>query len=169
MTEANGENGIRWLSTLLQLQGLSATVSGDFVPDEAGEGSYWLTIDDASLTPTQIEGLLGERGTVLDSIQYLANTVLNLGQSPEAQQAYTVELAGYRRRRQAELQAMADHAAEQAQATGAEFELCDLSSAERRQVHNFLKGYAELETFSRGKEPDRRLVVRPLEAPLEDQ
>lgn len=159
MTQAQGETGIRWLSTLLELQGLSAPVTGEFVADDAGDGSYWLTIDESELTAEQIDVLLGERGNVLDSIQYLANTVLNLGQPPAQQQAYTVELAGYRRRRQTELQAMADEAAAQAQATGEEVELRDLSSAERRQVHNFLKRYPDLETYSRGKEPDRRLVV----------
>ena len=39
-----------------------------------------------------------------------------------------------------------------------------LSSAERRQIHNLLKDMEDMETESRGQEPDRRLVVKPRSA-----
>jgi len=154
--------GVEWLESLLTQQGLPAKVAASSVDDEFG-ASCWLTIDETALTAEQVEGLLGERGAVLDAIQYLANTTLNLGRSPDEQQPYTVELAGHRAKRKAELKALAAEAAEKAQATGEEFEMVALSSAERRQVHHFLKAYEGLETFSRGKEPDRRLVVRQLQ------
>lgn len=54
---------------------------------------------------------------------------------------------------------MAAEAADQVLASGEEYELKGLSSAERRQLHHFLKAKEGLSTFSRGKEPDRRLVV----------
>jgi spoIIIJ-associated protein len=161
MGEHSQKVGIEWLETLLQMQGLDADVSAELVEDESG-ASCWLVIDDSLLLPEQVTVLIGERGATLDAIQYLANTVLNLGRSPDEQQAYTIELAGYRAQRQEELKALAATAAEQAKLTGEEYEIMSLSSAERRQVHHFLKGYEGLETFSRGKEPDRRLVVRVL-------
>ena len=55
---------------------------------------------------------------------------------------------------------MAEYAADQARSTGVEFELKALSSSERRQVHSFLSECEDLETYSQGQEPDRRLVVR---------
>lgn len=151
--------GIEWLSTLLQHQGLPGEVRAAMVEDELG-ASCWLIIDDADLSPQQVELLIGEKGQTLDAVQYLANTILNLGRSPEAQQPYTIELAGHRAQRKAELVAMAAEAATAVKETGTEFEIKALSSAERRQVHHFLKTYDGLETFSRGNEPDRRLVVR---------
>ncbi|NER81196.1 MAG: RNA-binding protein [Leptolyngbya sp. SIO1D8] len=160
--EKSEQLGIEWLQSLLSLQGLSAQVTASMLEDECG-ASCWLTIDDSQLSPEQVEVLLGENGTVIDALQYLANTTLNLGSSPEEQQPYTIELAGHRAKRQAELKALAQEAAEQAQSTGEEFEMVSLSSAERRQVHHFLKAYEGLETFSRGREPDRRLVVRQLQ------
>ena len=162
MGEKQDQSGIQWLSKLLEHQGLEANVTGKHVDDELGDSSFWLTIEDSSLTQTQVDGLLGDRGRVLDAIQYLANTVLNIGQEPDAQQSYTIELQGYRQQRRNELKAIAEKAAEQALASGSEQEVSDLSSAERRQVHTFLKAYGGLETFSRGREPDRRLVVRAL-------
>lgn len=169
MGEQQDHGGIQWLSQLLEHQGIDASVTGERVDDELGDSSFWLTIEDSALTQAQIDGLLGERGRVLDAIQYLANTVLNIGQDASSQQSYTIELKGYRQQRRAELKAIAESAAEQALATGHEHELADLSSAERRQVHTFLKAYGGLETFSRGREPDRRLVVRAISGPGEGE
>ncbi len=150
--------GIDWLTSLLAFQGLKVNVTATMVEDESG-ASCWLTIDHSTLSEEQTQTLIGDRGAVLDSIQYLANTTLNLGKSTEEQQAFTIELAGYRAKRLDELKAIANEAAEQVLASKEEFEIQGLSSAERRQVHHFLKGHGGLSTFSRGKEPDRRLVV----------
>lgn len=150
--------GVNWLTTLLTMQGLTSTVTAHPVEDESGE-SCWLTIAEAPLSPEQVQALIGDGGAVLDSIQYLANTTLNLGKSQEEQQAFTIELAGYRARRLEELKAMAADAAERVLASGEEFEMQGLSSAERRQMHHFMSAHEGLATFSQGREPDRRLVV----------
>jgi len=55
---------------------------------------------------------------------------------------------------------MAQYAAEQARTTGVEVEIKSLSSAERRQIHNFLSECEDIETYSQGQDADRRLVVR---------
>ncbi|MEM1310926.1 MAG: R3H domain-containing nucleic acid-binding protein [Cyanobacteria bacterium P01_D01_bin.71] len=151
--------GVDWLQSLISHQGIEATVEASLVEDEFG-ASCWLIIQSEAMSAEQINALIGENGRSLDAVQYLANTTLNLGRSPEEQQPYTIELAGHRAKRKAELVALATEAAEQARETGQEFEMKALSSAERRQVHHFLNGYEGLETFSRGREPDRRLVVR---------
>ena len=155
------QRGQQWLEELLHLSKFPAEVKATHEePSSEDKPSYWLTIDQTKLTPQQIQVLIGPEGTVLDAIQYLANSILNLGQDEQQQAAYTIELDGYRLRRQEELRAMADYAAQQVRQTGEEFEMKDLSSAERRQVHTFLKECDDLETHSRGQEPDRRLIVR---------
>ncbi|NET32182.1 MAG: RNA-binding protein [Cyanothece sp. SIO1E1] len=157
------QRGQKWLEDLLRFTGVQATVTSDFNQDTPEESSHWLIINEATLTSEDIQTLIGEKGVVLDAIQYLANTTLNLGQSEDQQRAYTVELNGYRAQRQAELQEMAERAAQEVLETGQECELAALSAAERRQIHTFLKSFEQLETYSRGKEPDRRLVVRRAE------
>jgi spoIIIJ-associated protein len=159
MDDRQIQDGREWLETLLRLAGLPTQAAVDTGKLEV-EGSCWLIIDEAPLAPDQIEALIGIGGSALDAIQYLANTTLNLGQPEEQQTAYTIELGGYRVRRQAELQSLAEQAVQQVRATGEEYEMAALSAAERRQVHTYLKIYEDLETYSRGKEPDRRLVVR---------
>lgn len=155
------QRGQQWLEELLRLSRLPAEVRVTDTESSADDKpNYWLTIDQTKLTPKQIQILIGPEGAALDAIQYLANSMLNIGQDEEHQAAYTIELDGYRIRRQEQLRALAAHAAQTVRETGQEFEMKSLSSAERRQVHTFLKECEDLETQSRGQEPDRRLVVR---------
>jgi len=159
--------GEQWLQELLQLIGVSTAVRGNLeaLPsineDSQATDSYWLTIDESQLMPSQIRTLIGNDGSVLDAIQYLANSVLNLTPVEENRAAYTVELNGYRLKRQAEIQSLAKAAATEVRFSGREVEIKSLSSAERRQIHTYLQNFPDLETFSRGKEPHRHLVVRP--------
>ncbi|MFM7448778.1 MAG: protein jag [Leptolyngbyaceae cyanobacterium] len=161
-----GQRGQQWLEELLQRSGLHSTVKVE-MDHPLLEGGCWLVIDDSDLTPEQINGLTGPGGSVLDSMQYLANTILNLGREADQQCSFTIELAGYRLRRLEQLKQLAQQAVEQVRQTGEECEIKALSSAERRQVHTLLEEYGDLETFSRGQEPDRRLVVRPVQPPDE--
>jgi len=154
------EKSISWLEELLTLQGLKASVSGEQVGAGGADDSYWLTIDTDSLSEEEVNGLIGDRGTVLDSIQYLANITLNMDKGEDEQQAYTIEINGYRKKRQAELEAIAQEAAEEVLASGKEYEIKGLSAAERRHMHGLLGDRDQLETFSRGREPERHLVVK---------
>lgn len=168
MSDRKMQRGQQWLEQLLQLAkfptGIKETAI-QTIPQGSDSSqteleTYWLTIDETKLTSAQIQALIGSEGATLDAIQYLANAILNLGQEREEQTAYTIELDGYRTRRQAELQELAEYAAQQVRSSGQEFEMQSLSSAERRQVHTFFQECDDLETYSRGQEPDRRLVVR---------
>ena len=155
------QRGQQWLEELLRLSKLPAVVQAtDEATVDDDRPSYWLTIEQSKLTPEQIEILTGPEGAALDAIQFLANSILNQGQDEEQQAVYTVELNGYRHQRQEELRALAHQAAQQVRETGEDVEMRSLSSAERRQVHTFLKECSDIETQSRGQEPDRRLVVR---------
>jgi spoIIIJ-associated protein len=148
------QRGQQWIEQLLTLLRIESSVT-----TQEQEDSFWLTIDEKNLTPEQIEILTGPNGQVLDAIQYLLNTTLNIAQPTEVQASYTIELNQYRVRREEVLREMVAKAVQTVQETGEAFEMKGLSSAERRQVHNLLKDYDELESFSRGQEPDRRLVV----------
>ncbi|MFB2939503.1 protein jag [Aerosakkonemataceae cyanobacterium BLCC-F154] len=169
MTDTRIQRGQKWLEELLKLIKVPAMVKAEKAeaqveladPEDPEEpASYWLTIDETHLSRAQIQVLIGNEGATLDAIQYLVNAILNMGKEHDEQAAYTVELDGYRVRRQAELLALAEYAIQQVRTNGQEFEMKSLSAAERRQIHTFLKEFTDLESYSRGKEPDRRLVVR---------
>lgn len=175
VTDHQLHQGQQWLAQLLQVAGLPAAVSaqqfevapepGELAPDAIVPSTVgWLTIGTENLTPEQVQILIGDRGRSLDSIQYLANLLLNLNKEPEEQLPFTVDINNYRAARLEALQNLAESAVAQVRETGSECELSGLSSAERRQVHTLLKAWSEVESFSRGMEPDRRLVVCPRSA-----
>ena len=87
------QQGIDWLQSLLAFQGLKADVTAQMVEDESGS-SCWLIINHTGLSEDQVKTLIGDQGAVLDSIQYLANTTLNLGKAADEQLAFTIELGG---------------------------------------------------------------------------
>jgi spoIIIJ-associated protein len=165
MIDQRLDRGKQWLEQLLKLAGIDTTVDTQQPEGNNGE-NYWLTIDPTPLTPLQITSLIGTEGATIDAIQYLANASLNIHQEQDLQAGYLIELDGYRQRRAIELKAIADEAAERVRATKQEVVLQAMSSAERRQMHTFFDSdpnYQDLSTYSRGQEPDRRLVVKLLE------
>ncbi len=162
MTDQRIERGKQWLERLLELSGMTATIDTQ-QPAGANALNYWLTIDRDSLTPKQMEVLIGGEGAALDAIQYLANASLNIHQEADLQAGYTIELDNYRHQRAIALKSIADEAANRVRETGTEVILQPMSSAERRQMHAFFDSdpsYSDLSTYSRGQEPDRRLVVK---------
>jgi spoIIIJ-associated protein len=88
------------------------------------------------------------------------NSLINLKVAADEQEAFTIELDGYRLNRQAQLIELAQSLVEKVRSEGTEVEIEDLSSAERKQIHTLLEGNADIITESRGQEPDRRLVIR---------
>lgn len=155
MKESQMQRGQQWLEELLKLSAIPSRVVCEQQKD-----CYWMTIDESNLSPEQVAILVGPDGNVIDAIQYLCNTVANIAHESDEPIPYTVELNGYRIRRQEELRSMAEYAADQARSTGVEVELKSLSSSERRQVHSFLSECEDIETYSQGQDADRRLVVR---------
>ncbi len=169
MTDQRLDRGQQWLEQLLSLSGIPTIVDTQ-QPAEASPPHYWLTIDRDKLTPAQIETLIGADGVTIDAIQYLANASLNIHQEADLQAGYTIELDGYRQRRAIALKQIADAAATQVREDGREVVLQPMSSAERRQMHTFFDSdpsYSDLSTYSRGQEPDRRLVVKLARSPEE--
>lgn len=159
--ESQLQLGKQWLEQLLGLMSLDATVSTEgFEKVATDSSSVWLNIDTSSLTGEQKAELIGDKGEGIDSIQYLANTILNLNTDSESQSSFVVELDGYRVKRHQELADLTEQAVDTVKRTGEEAEIPGLSSAERKQIHSLLELVEGMTTESRGQEPDRRLIVR---------
>ena len=158
--ESQLSSGQEWLEQLLTHMGVGAKVdTTGFETIEADSGSNWLSISADDLSAEQKELLIGDKGESIDAIQYLANTLLNLGAEPEQQSSYIVELDGYRVGRNRELNTLTQEAIAQVQSTGEEVEIPGLSSAERKQIHSLMESTPGLRSESRGQEPNRKLVV----------
>jgi spoIIIJ-associated protein len=138
------------LETIAEAAGVEAEVevedSGDVITAE-------FVGDDLAL-------LIGHHGQTIDAIQHLAYRIAFHG--IDDRRPLTVDAAGYRERRAAALHAVADQAAETAVRDGRPVPLEPMGAQERKVVHEHLKGRRDVETYSEGQEPARRLVVAPL-------
>ncbi|MFM9045573.1 MAG: protein jag [Solirubrobacterales bacterium] len=104
--------------------------------------------------------LIGRRGQTIDALQLICYQAAFRG--VRDRKRVTVDAAGYRAERDEMLEGRADRAADDAIATGDEIEMDPMNARERRVVHERLRDRPEVETFSAGDEPNRRVVVAPL-------
>jgi spoIIIJ-associated protein len=121
--------------------------------------------EDAEEVRAQIEGedlglLIGRHGQMIDAIQHIAYRIACRGVA--TRKRVVVDAAGYRERRAVALRAAADQAAEAAVHDRRPVTLEAMTALERKVVHEHLKSRHDVETYSEGEEPDRRLVVAPL-------
>ena len=107
---------------------------------------------------------IGRHGATIDAVQHLAFKVANRNAGRDEAVRVTVDAAGYRERREHMLHRQADQAASRASRSGRPVALDAMSATERKVVHEYLKDRDDVETYSEGTEPDRHLVVAPLDA-----
>jgi spoIIIJ-associated protein len=107
--------------------------------------------------------LIGKHGSTIDALQHLAIRTAYLNERGD-RKAVVVDAAGYRERREAALKRAADQAVSDAVRYGRPVELEPMGAYERRTVHTYLRDRTDIQTHSEGDEPDRRLVVTPVDA-----
>lgn len=106
--------------------------------------------------------LIGRHGSTIDALQDIAARAAYPG-PVQSRKRVVVDAAGYRDKREATLCRQADRAVADALDLGRPVELEPMTSHERKVVHNYLADRTDVETHSEGDEPDRRLVVTPIE------
>ena len=131
--------------------GLHASVDIDETDDEIR----------ATVNGDDLGLLIGKHGSTIDALQHLAFRAAFRGDSERKQ--VTVDAAGYRERREGALHRMADRAAAEALQYSRPVELEPMRAPERKIVHTYLSERRDVDTHSEGDEPDRRLVVSPVE------
>ncbi len=104
--------------------------------------------------------LIGRHGQTIDAIQYLLNVIAYRTYGEEKRDV-VVDAAGYRARRQATLETLADRVAERVRESGKPEELEPMTAVERKVVHLRLKEVTGVATTSEGMEPNRYVVVLP--------
>jgi spoIIIJ-associated protein len=128
------------------------------------DGRVDVVEDDATIVVTcsgaDVALLIGRHGQTIDAVQYLLNAISHRAYGDERKEV-VVDAAGYRERRRATLEALAERTAEQVRASGARVELEPMTAVERKVVHLRLKELAGVETASEGTEPNRYVVVLP--------
>lgn len=113
----------------------------------------------ATVNGSELGLLIGKKGQTVEAIEHLAmRAALAAGGDKKR---VVVDVAGYRERREASLRRAAERAASDAMASGRPVSLDPMAASERRTIHMLLRERPEIETYSEGQEPERRLVVAP--------
>ena len=110
------------------------------------------------------ELLQAQTGELLEALQHLINQVFGRGLG--AGERLVCDVNGFRATREAELQAMANLAANRVRQTGMAFTFEPMSANERRIIHLTLADSPDLSTESIGEGSDRKLrIVRKSSSP----
>src|SRR5215510_13690927 len=105
------------------------------------------------------ELLQAQTGELLEALQHLVNQVFGRGLA--AGERLVCDVNGFRATREAELQAMANHAANRVRQTGIAFTFEPMSANERRIIHLTLADSPDLSTESIGEGAERKLRISP--------
>jgi spoIIIJ-associated protein len=103
------------------------------------------------------ELLQSQTGELLEALQHLVNQVF--GRNLSAGERLVCDVHGFRATREAELQAMANLAANRVRQTGMAFTFEPMSPNERRIIHLTLADSPDLFTESIGEGSDRKLRI----------
>src|ERR1044071_5102882 len=114
---------------------------------------------DAELLQTQT-------GELLEALQHLINQVF--GRNLGAGERLVCDVNGFRATREAELQAMANLAANRVRQTGIAFTFEPMSANERRIIHLTLADSPDLYTESIGEGSERKLRIGPKSSARKD-
>ena len=122
--------------------------------------------DEEGLRPVHVEVhgndlgvLIGRRAEILNALQYVVNLIVSKRLSHWVQ--ITIDVEGYRARRERQLRQMAHRMADQALKTGRRQVLEPMSSSERRVIHMELRDHPSVTTQSIGEEPARKVTIIP--------
>jgi spoIIIJ-associated protein len=138
------------VSRIVSALGIDATL-------DIQEGRDTITV---TVSGPDVSVLIGRHGQTIDAVQYLLN-VIQYRAYGDTKKDVVVDADGYRERRRAILEELADDIAARVRETGRAEELEPMTSVERKVVHLRLKEAAGVATTSEGTEPNRYVVVLP--------
>lgn len=104
--------------------------------------------------------LIGKRGNTLNALQYLCNVVLSRN-FHEQKRRVVLDVENYRARREKSLEQLAENMAVRVRRTNREVAMEPMTPQERRIIHLTLKNNKDVETYSKGEEPFRKVVIAP--------
>ena len=139
------------LERLLSLMNVSASIEQK-EPSEEGRALIFLEI-----TGDDLGILIGRRGQTLSSLQYLL--YLMVSHQLKAHVPVTVDVAGYRERRQEALKNLAWRMAERVMATGQPVPLEPMPASERRIIHLAIQDYPGVITQRIGEGEDLNFPI----------
>lgn len=101
--------------------------------------------------------LIGRRGQTLDALQYLVNIVANRFSDKHIR--IVLDAEEFRERRRKTLEELSSRLATRVVRTKKDVVLEPMSPADRKIIHSQLQDHPTVRTYSKGDEPNRRVVI----------
>lgn len=143
------------VSKLLHMLNLEAQVSAHYGTVER-DGRHNINVD---VRGNDLSVLIGRRSETLAAFQYVASLIIGKETGQFVQ--LTVDVEGYRARRERQLVQMAKRMAEQVAKSGRRQTLEPMPSDERRIIHIALRDHPDVKTESTGEDPYRKVMILP--------
>lgn len=143
------------ISKLLHMLNLEAQVSAHYGTAER-DGRRNINVD---IRGNDLSVLIGRRSETLSAFQYVASLIIGKETGQFVQ--LTVDVEGYRGRRERQLIQMANRMAEQVAKSGRRQTLEPMPADERRIIHIALREHPDVKTESTGEEPYRKVMILP--------
>ena len=105
--------------------------------------------------------LIGKNSRNLIALQTLVSTIVNRYYDEEEKKVVLVDVGGYKKRREKNLEYMAVDWGKQVAKTRTAITITDLNAYERKIVHNKLSTWKDVTTHSEGEGQDRVLIIEP--------
>ena len=102
--------------------------------------------------------VIGYRGETLDSLQYLVSLVINKNHENPYKRV-VLDAENYRSKREETLVRVAQKPANKVRKSKRPYKLEPMNPYERRIIHSALQEYNDINTYSEGEEPFRRIVI----------
>ncbi len=103
--------------------------------------------------------LIGKRGETLHALEHLVNRIVH--RDPLEKGRITIDVSGYRTRRDEQLKSQAINMAKKVKESGREMSTDPLYSPDRRVIHLALTGDSEIRTYTSGDGLYKSVVVAP--------
>jgi len=145
------------ISKMLHLMQLEAQVSAHYGETDRDDRRNILV----DIRGNDLSVLIGRRSETLSAFQYMASLIVGKETGQFVQ--LTVDVEGYRSRREKQLIQMAMRMADQVAKNGKRQTLEPMPSAERRVIHIALREHPSVKTESTGDEPYRKVMIVPKE------
>ena len=144
------------VSRLLQEMRIRAQVTASYADQSNASGETPIHVD---IRGKDLTILIGPQAETLNALQYLVTLIL--GKQTGRAIPITIDVEGYRTRRENQLRRLARKMAEQALKTGRRQVLEPMPANERRIVHLELRDFEGVTTESIGEEPRRKVTIIP--------
>lgn len=149
-TEAEVKAAFSFVETLVK--NLELNVTANLVKDEENGNAITIAGEDAGM-------LIGHHGETLDAVQYLANLAANRAEGKDDHERITVDVEGYREKREETLRALARRMAAKVQKYGKSVMLEPMNPYERRIIHSEVQNIEGISTNSIGSDENRKVVI----------